>query len=130
MSIQLPDLSNVINSQLIDKSPASSSNPHPPSNRRQNRNVNPPRRLEDYYLGAVGENFCDVQLTQMFQPTTSQSNIHIQIKILPFRRRPPTLFILQLVLMPSSMSNPTLLIYQPKLILCCPFSRRCLIRHL
>ena len=53
MNIQLPDLSNTINSKLVNKSPA------PPSNRRQKRNVNPPRRLEDYHLGAVGEN-CNV----------------------------------------------------------------------
>ena len=33
---QLPDLNVIINSQLIIKSPASYSNPQPPSNRRQN----------------------------------------------------------------------------------------------
>ena len=54
MSMQLPNLSHTIDSKLIDKSPA------PPLNRRQKRNVNPPRRLEDYYLGAVGENYDDV----------------------------------------------------------------------
>ena len=59
MSIQLPDLSNIINSQLINKSPASPSKPQPPSNRRQNRNVNPSRRLEDNYLGAVGKDVSD-----------------------------------------------------------------------
>ena len=59
MSIQLPDLSNSINSQLINKSPASPSNPHSPSNCRHIRTVNPPRRLEDYYLGAVGKNSVD-----------------------------------------------------------------------
>ena len=55
MIIHLPNLSDVINSQLINKSPKSPSPPQPSRNRRQ-KNVNPPRRLEDYYLGAVGEN--------------------------------------------------------------------------
>ena len=62
MSIQLPDLSNITNYQLSNKSPASPLNPQPPSNRRQKRNVNPPRPLADYYLGAVGENSCDVSV--------------------------------------------------------------------
>ena len=53
MSIQLPDLSNSINSQLIDKSLPS------PSNRQHKSNVNPPRRLVEYYLGAVGKNSVD-----------------------------------------------------------------------
>ena len=62
MSIQLPDLSNSINSHLINKLPASSSNPQPPSNSSQKRKLNPPRHLEDYYLGAVGVNSCDVSV--------------------------------------------------------------------
>ena len=60
MSIRLPNLSKTINSQLIDKSSA------PPSNCRHKRNVNPPRRLEDYYLGSVGENVKEVVLNSIY----------------------------------------------------------------
>ena len=60
MSIQLPNLSNTIDSQLIDKSLA------PPPHRRQKRNVNPPQLLEDYHLGAVGDYFNNVSSKSNF----------------------------------------------------------------
>ena len=66
ISITLPDLSNSINSQLLNKSLASPLNPNSPSNRRQKRNANPPRRLEDYYLGAFGENSVDTHSNHNF----------------------------------------------------------------
>ena len=54
ISIQLPDLINTNNFKLINKSH------RPPSNRRQNRNVNPLRSFDDYHLGAVIEKCNDV----------------------------------------------------------------------